>query len=79
MLYHGDSLVSRLIRLFDGSNYSHASIYDGKPAPVANTAASTGAASAAAFEAGVLTVANFITPRDLLRSPNLVPAGRLSI
>lgn len=30
LLYHGDSLVSRLIRLFDGTNYSHASIWDGK-------------------------------------------------
>lgn len=30
LLYHGDSLVSRLIRLFDGTDYSHASIWNGK-------------------------------------------------
>ncbi len=28
-LYQGTSLVARLIRLFDGTEYSHASIYDG--------------------------------------------------
>jgi hypothetical protein len=29
LLYHGDGFISDLIRLFDGSEYSHASIYDG--------------------------------------------------
>lgn len=29
LLYHGTSFISELIRLFDGSTYSHASIYDG--------------------------------------------------
>jgi len=29
-LYRGTGLVSRLIRLFDGSEYSHASIWDGR-------------------------------------------------
>lgn len=29
LLYHGTALVSDLIRLFDGSDYSHAAIYDG--------------------------------------------------
>jgi hypothetical protein len=28
-LYHGDSFLSRLIRLFDGTEYSHASIFSG--------------------------------------------------
>ena len=30
LLYHGTSLISDLIRLFDGGNYSHASIWNGK-------------------------------------------------
>jgi hypothetical protein len=29
LLYHGTSFVSQMIRLFDGSDYSHTSIYDG--------------------------------------------------
>ncbi|NTU67892.1 MAG: hypothetical protein HGB02_03315 [Chlorobiaceae bacterium] len=29
LLYHGDSAVSQIIQWFDGSEYSHASIYDG--------------------------------------------------
>ncbi len=29
LLYHGSGLTSRLIRLFDGTDYSHASIFDG--------------------------------------------------
>ena len=29
LLYHGTSLVSKLIRLFDGGVYNHVSIYDG--------------------------------------------------
>lgn len=29
LLYHGASWVSRMIRLFDGSAYSHSAIYDG--------------------------------------------------
>ncbi len=28
-LYHGDSFISKLIRLFDGTEYSHASIWQG--------------------------------------------------
>lgn len=30
LLYHGDSPVSQLIQWFDGSEYSHASIFDGE-------------------------------------------------
>jgi len=30
LLYHGSGLLSRLIRLFDGTNYSHAGIWTGK-------------------------------------------------
>jgi cell wall-associated NlpC family hydrolase len=29
LLYHGNSFISRLIRLFDGTEYSHASIWVG--------------------------------------------------
>ncbi|PWU19762.1 MAG: hypothetical protein C5B50_05750 [Verrucomicrobia bacterium] len=29
LLYHGDSFISKLIRLFDGTEYSHASIWTG--------------------------------------------------
>lgn len=30
LLYHGTALISNLIRLFDGGQYSHASVYDGR-------------------------------------------------
>lgn len=30
LLFHGNGLLSRFIRLFDGSQYSHAAIYDGE-------------------------------------------------
>ena len=30
LLYHGDSTVAQLIQWFDGSEYSHSSVYDGE-------------------------------------------------
>jgi hypothetical protein len=72
LLYHGTAFISRLIRLFDGGAYSHASIYDGAQVVEALGQGITADAVATSVSgAAYVDVYRFVTDQGTMLGPGL--------